>query len=122
MISQSIKIQSADLEKLKHLFESLEISRNCQIVYEKQIPNFALILVEGKINIIKKKKVHEIITSPIILGLCQLLHHTPVNYGCEITRKSTILMIPKSLMLMGNVSDSIRILDSITRASGITLI
>lgn len=104
MIFQAQTIEQNDLQRLISFFESMTIKHTFTVVHEKQRPSFALMLIEGEIHILLKKKTYQIITTNQILGLHHLLNNSPVTYGCRICEGSKILMIPKSILNEGSWS------------------
>ena len=77
-------------------FEVLSIHQDFDFVYEKQIPNMALALLEGEIELFKKTRVFGVLSPYSFLGFYQLLHQEPVKYGCRIKKDSKVILISKS--------------------------
>lgn len=82
--------------KLMKTFDILSINKDFDFVYEKQIPNMGLALIEGEIELFKKTRILGVIAPSSLLGAYQLLHQEPVKFGCRIKKDSKVILISKS--------------------------
>jgi len=80
-------------------YEVLTFPYDFDLVYEKQIPTAGVALIQGQIDLVKNNKLIETIQSGNILGIYQLLTHTPVRFGCRIKSNSQIILLGKADLL-----------------------
>jgi signal-transduction protein with cAMP-binding, CBS, and nucleotidyltransferase domain len=80
-------------------FEVLHFNHDFDVVYEHQIPNAGLILLEGEIELTKKSKVLKKILPFTLLGIHYLLNNKQVSMGCKVKKDSKIIMIGKSELM-----------------------
>lgn len=90
------KLKKEHLSKLLKQHQVLSFPNDFDLVYEKQIPNTVVALVEGEVELTKKSKPLERITEACLLGLHHLLNHEPVKYGCRIKKDAKVMLIGKS--------------------------
>jgi signal-transduction protein with cAMP-binding, CBS, and nucleotidyltransferase domain len=93
------KLTSQELAILKKHFKPIKFNHSFNLVYEEQVPNTGIVLLDGGLDILRKKKVEESIAPGNLLGLHQLLHNEPVKRGCQIRKDSEVIMIQKSDVL-----------------------
>jgi signal-transduction protein with cAMP-binding, CBS, and nucleotidyltransferase domain len=93
------------VQLLKQTFEVLHFTHDFDVVYEHQIPNTGVILLEGEIELTKRSKVLKKILPFTLLGIHYLLNNKQVSMGCKVKKDSTIIMIGKS-ELMSILEDS----------------
>lgn len=91
-----IKLTKSLISKLIKQHPVLVFNRDFDLVYEKQIPNTVIALIEGEIQLTKKSKTSEKITEACLLGLYNLLNHHPVKFGCRVKSDSKVVLLGKS--------------------------
>lgn len=89
-------IETADLDILKSHFETITFSSEFDLVYEKQIPNIGIILVDGGIDLLNKRNHIELKSPGSILGLQNLLNNIPLKFKCRVKKNSQLILLPKS--------------------------
>lgn len=92
-------LTSLEIEILKKDFEVLTFPNDFDLVYENQIPNAGIALIEGSIDLIKNTKVHMTIQEGNLFGVFELISAEPVRYGYRIKAKSKIILLGKSDIL-----------------------
>lgn len=99
MKTKITKLTTQELEKLKKRFESFRFKTPFHLVYEKQIPNTGIVLLDGEIELLKRKKIEEKVTTGSILGIYHLLNNVPVKHSYKINENSEVILIQKSDIL-----------------------
>ena len=89
-------LSRSDLESLKKNREVLSFAADFDLVYEKQIPNAGIALLEGNIELVKNKVPMETLTAGCLLGVHHIIHEEPVKLGAKILKNSKIILIGKS--------------------------
>ena len=92
-------LHAHEIEFLKSQFEVMTFAHDFQMVFENQIPQVALVLLNGNIHLKSRKKTIKILDPGILVGAFHLLHNHPVVFGCEISAKSEVILIHKSELL-----------------------
>lgn len=92
------KLSANELKTLTELFPSLQFNNDYDFVYEKQIPNAGILLIEGEMALIKKNKILENIVPGFIMGVYQLLHNEPVKFACKIKKNAKAILFDKSTL------------------------
>jgi CRP-like cAMP-binding protein len=90
------RLSSRELMTLKSKFLPLKFHSDFDLVYESHIPNTGFVLLNGEINLMKKKKTKEVIGPGNMLGVYELLNDHPADLGCKVKRNSELLLIQKS--------------------------
>lgn len=80
-------------------FEKLSFNTDFDFVYEHQVPNSAIMLLDGELLLLKKNKIVDSIKPGILLGVHQLLNNEPVKFACKIARQSKAILLNKSALL-----------------------
>ncbi len=93
------KLTEHQITILKENHEIHSIQNDCDLVYEKQIPNTGIALIDGEIELTKKSKTLEKITSGSLLGIHQLINQEPSKVGCKVKKDSKIILLGKSEIL-----------------------
>ncbi|MFY7993390.1 MAG: hypothetical protein ACOVP4_08880 [Bacteriovoracaceae bacterium] len=84
------------IDTLKNHFEVICFSNDYDFVYENQVPNTGVILIEGEIEQIKRSKVLKKISPFTVLGIYQLFHNQTVCFDFKIKKGSKVIVIGKS--------------------------
>jgi signal-transduction protein with cAMP-binding, CBS, and nucleotidyltransferase domain len=92
-------LNEKQIEELKESHEILSISDDFDIVYEKQIPNTGIALIQGEIELTKRSKFFERINSGSLFGIYQLIHQEPIKVGCKVKKDSKIILLGRSEIL-----------------------
>lgn len=100
------KLNSKELSILKKHFTPLRINNSCNLVYEKQIPNMAIVLLDGELELISRNKPAEKISPGSLMGVHQLINNEPVKQGCKIRENSEIIILQKSDLLEVSQDDN----------------
>lgn len=93
------KLSEKQIKTLKESHEVLSINNDCDLVYEKQIPNVGIALIDGEIELVKKSKTLEKVTPGNLLGIHHIINQEPVKIGCKVKKDSKIILIGRSEVL-----------------------
>lgn len=88
-----------EIAALEKDFETLTFQNDFDLVYENQVPNTGIALIEGQIDLIKNSKVRESIHQRSLIGITQLMKQVPVEFGFRVKAKSRIILLGKSDIL-----------------------
>jgi signal-transduction protein with cAMP-binding, CBS, and nucleotidyltransferase domain len=93
------KLSEKQIKTLKETHEVLSINNDCDLVYEKQIPNAGIALIDGEIELTKKSKILERVSAGNLLGIHYVIHQEPFKFGCKVKKDSKIILIGRSEVL-----------------------
>ena len=71
-------------------------SSQSQLFYEGQTPIVAYVVLEGEIHLTKNRKLRYVVKPGEILGLCELLEHTPISFAAQVMPKTKVLFLDRS--------------------------
>jgi CRP-like cAMP-binding protein len=92
----SIKLENKIISEIVVLSAQKKFSINSTLFYEGQIPIVAYLLVEGCIQLFKNNKVKKTLKPGSLIGLNELLNHSPAKLGAIVQAESTICFLDKS--------------------------
>ncbi len=95
----SIKLESEHIADIKKVSQQAKFSTNSSLFYEGQIPTAAYLLLEGRIQFLKNKKIKQILKPGSLIGLNELMTNYPVEFEAIIKAESTICFLDKSTIL-----------------------
>lgn len=93
------KLNSKELSILKKYFTTLKFNNPFHLVYEKQVPNTGIVLLDGELDLLSKNKIQETLMPGFLLGVHELIHNEPAKFGCLIKKDSSVLLLEKSDIL-----------------------
>jgi len=99
MMKKVTILNQADIDLLLNNFELLTFKNDFDLVYENQVPNAGIALIQGEIEIIKKSKVDSVVKDGHLLGVPELLSQEPVDFGCRVKGKSKVVLLGRSDIL-----------------------
>jgi len=99
-MKQEIKILTPEetYQFSKH-FSMQKFEQKFDFIYENQIPNVAIVIVSGLVQLISKKKVKAEIRPDTLLGAYNLLYNKEVRYGWRVIEGTELLILEKSDLL-----------------------
>jgi hypothetical protein len=92
-------VRPEDLKHLTREFEVLTFVSDTDLVYEDHVPLAGIVLLEGILEMVQDGEVHLIVKPPHILGVANMLHEIPSNFGCRIKANSKVILLGKSKIL-----------------------
>jgi hypothetical protein len=84
------------LQDLSTHWELLTFQTDCDFNYENQILKGAIALIEGKVEVIKKRKIIEVLLPGQIIGLSSFKLNKKVNFRLRIKADAKIIFFNKS--------------------------
>ncbi len=99
MKSRLKKLTTREIKKIQSYLTPIIFNNSFDFVYEKQVPNTAILLTAGELQLYQKNRLMEIINPGHLLGAYQLIHNEPVNYACKIGKSSEAILIDKSTLI-----------------------
>ncbi len=93
------KLTADQLSALKSQFSSLLFSNPFHLVYENQIPNTGVILIDGEAHLTRRNKGLLRLEPGSMVGVHELVHNEPVKYGCQIKENAEVILLQKSDVL-----------------------
>lgn len=71
---------------------------DCDLIYERHVPNFVIILLEGKGIFTLRNKEISVIEPFTVLGHVELHANSKVRFGCRFRANSRVIVIGKSCL------------------------
>lgn len=96
MKSQPRQLTEAEIRQLQRKYTSLIFQTDFDFTYEHQVPNTGIILLNGKLNLLKRKKVVQTLGPGTILGVKHLLNNVPLPNGCKVIAPSEVIILTKT--------------------------
>lgn len=90
------KLCQQDIERLTDLSRPYTYNHHSQLFYEGQTPIVAYLVLEGELLLTKNKRVRNKISPGQILGLNELVDHTPLPFAAEALPKTTVIFLDLS--------------------------
>lgn len=91
-------LTEAEIVTIKEQVEVLKINNDFDIVYENHVPSAGVVLLSGKIELIKDGK-YQKVTPHHIFGVKEIIHEEPSEYGLRVMANSEIALIGKSMII-----------------------
>lgn len=93
------KLSPTEIKTLKDRYNTLKFNTPCELVYESQIPNTGIIVLDGNIGLLKKKKVQLTLEPGSMVGVRNIVQNDPSCVGCKILDNAELIMLNKSEIL-----------------------
>ena len=90
------KLNEQELALLQDHMDVLSFPNDFDLVYEKQVPNAGVAVVDGEVELTKKSRLMEKVTAGTVLGVSQLYNQEPVKMGAKVKKNAKIILIGKS--------------------------
>jgi signal-transduction protein with cAMP-binding, CBS, and nucleotidyltransferase domain len=100
------KLSDEELSYLEGQFGALEFNSACDLVYEDQIPNTGIVLLNGEAVLTRKKRIIDSIERGSLYGLYELLNNEPVRHGCKVQGNARVILLQKSDLMDLSKEDS----------------
>jgi CRP-like cAMP-binding protein len=95
----SIKVENTDIKEIKKISPLVRFSISSPLYYEGQVPVVAYLLLDGAIQLLKNKKIKQILKPGSLIGLNELMTNSPANLSAEVKAESTLCFLDKSTIL-----------------------
>lgn len=87
--------EDKELITLKSLWKPRAFPNDCELIYEGQVPNMAFLVSEGEVYLKKRKQIAEILNEGSLVGLVELLNHTPFKYTLQVPPHAKLCLLDK---------------------------
>ncbi|MCR9205424.1 MAG: cyclic nucleotide-binding domain-containing protein, partial [Halobacteriovoraceae bacterium] len=74
-------------------------SVSAELFYEDHIPLVGYLFIKGKGRLFKKRRKDIPLNPGDLIGLIELMDHTPSNYGAAVEENTTVVFLDKSTIL-----------------------
>ncbi|RPJ73835.1 MAG: cyclic nucleotide-binding domain-containing protein [Alphaproteobacteria bacterium] len=98
-VTKTIKLDSALISKIEKFSPARKFSSGSPLFYEGQVPIVAYLVLSGSVVISKNKKIKTIVKEGNIIGLNELMSHSPSKFSAQVSPESTLCFLDKSTML-----------------------
>lgn len=98
-VSKTIKLDPKLVSEIKEFSPVRKFSATSPLFYEGQVPIVAYLIISGSVVLSKNKKVRSIIKEGNIIGLNELMTHSPSKLSAEVSPESTLCFLDRSTML-----------------------
>jgi CRP-like cAMP-binding protein len=94
-----IELSSDLIKKITAYFPSKIFKSQSHLFYEGQVPISGFLILDGSIQISKKKKFKKILQAGSLLGLFELMHKMPIPISAEAFPNTEVCFIDKTTLL-----------------------
>jgi len=95
---KTIKLESELLSHVIEISHTKKYSTESPLFYEGQIPVVAYLIVDGAIQLLKKKKIKYTIKAGNIIGIDELLKNIPSKLSAKALAETTLCFLDKSTL------------------------
>ena len=95
---KTYKLKSDQIEQIKLFSQEKKFQVETQLFYEGQIPIVAYLVVKGCIDLLKNKKIKITLCEGSIVGVNELLNHTPSKLSARVQADSILYFLDKSTL------------------------
>ena len=100
------KLEPHTIEQLIKIAPLHTYSAQSDLFYEGQTPVVAFLLIKGQVQLVKKKKVRKILNPGDLIGLRELIEHSPFPLSAQILPNTEVCFLDKSTIFdILNASD-----------------
>jgi CRP-like cAMP-binding protein len=96
VIKTLVTLDRKNIEKLKQLCPTHIITSPTNLFYQGQVPIVAYLIIDGIVNLNKNKKLKSVVTAGGIIGIKELIRHTPSSVTAEAQANTTICYLDRS--------------------------
>ena len=102
-----IELSNELIKKITSYFPSKKYTTQSHLFYEGQVPISGYLILEGSIQISKKRKLKKLLNSGHLLGVFELLNKKPIGISAEVYPNTEICFLDRTTMLeLSNSPDS----------------
>lgn len=94
-----IKLTDDEIYGLQKQHTPLVFKNECHLIYESHIPHAGILLLQGELKLIRKRKILGTLPFGSMIGLGNLIHNTPLPLGVKVSKDSRVILIEKSQIL-----------------------
>lgn len=96
-----LKIIKLEPNLISHIYKNsdkIKFSTEAHLFYEGQIPIVAYLIIEGNIQLQKKKKIKHTLSTGCVVGIEELIKNLPSKLSAKVLADSVICFIDKSTL------------------------
>lgn len=93
-----IHVSPEVIKKLKSIAPSHSYTVESELFYENHTPVVAYLIIEGKGKLFKKRRKDIPLKSGDLIGLIELVNHSPSPYGAQVKSDTTLLFLDRSTL------------------------
>lgn len=90
------EVTPKQFEELSKLTDCRFYKEESILIYEGHTPFVGYVLVDGKVEILKKNKIVSTISPLTLFAVNELINHAPVNFTVRVSPESKVLIMDKS--------------------------
>ncbi len=98
-VTKTIKLDPKLVSEIIKFSPVRKFSTLSPLFYEGQVPIVAYLIISGSVVLSKNKKVRSVVNEGHIIGLNELMSHSPSKLCAEVSPDSTLCFLDKSTML-----------------------
>lgn len=87
------------IEKIKSVAPIHRYTVSTDLFYEGQTPVVAFLLLEGHVQLVKNKKIRKVLNSGDLIGLKELIQHSPFPLSAQVLPNTDMVFLDKSTIL-----------------------
>jgi CRP-like cAMP-binding protein len=95
---KTVKIENDLIDHVKHISQEKKFIVDSNLFYEGQVPIVAYLVVKGCIELFRNKKVKFSLNEGSIVGVKELLSHTPSKLSARVQADSVLCFLDKSTL------------------------
>ncbi len=95
-IKKLIKLDKTIIEKIQTVAPIKVFQTNSPLFYEGQTPIVAYLIVDGSVNLIKNKKIKTTLRNGSLIGVKELMSHSPSSVSAEAMAHTKVCFLDKS--------------------------
>jgi CRP-like cAMP-binding protein len=99
MKGKARKLTSREIKILRENYQSIRFNSDFDLVYESHVPNTGIVLIEGQIALLKRKKIQGTLEAGTLIGVQEMIDNEPVSMGCKVMGNSELILLNKSEVL-----------------------
>lgn len=84
------------IEKIKSVAPIHRYTVSTDLFYEGQTPVVAFLLLDGHVQLVKNKKIRKVLNKGDLIGLKELVHHSPFPLSAQVLPNTDMIFLDKS--------------------------
>lgn len=94
-----IQVSPEVVKKIEAIAAKHSYNVSAELYYEDHIPLVGYLFLEGKGKLFKKRRKDIPLKPGDLIGLIELMEHTPSSYGASVEENTTVVFLDKSTIL-----------------------
>lgn len=89
-------LDKKELERIKKTLPECEFRNKTYLFFEGQVPTVGTLLIDGDIQLVKKKKIIKKLTEGTLIGVGELMQNIPSQVGALINEGTKVCLFDRS--------------------------